>query len=86
MTDTEVVQIMQQLAEQYGCTGLRPGEFTVRMFSESNKLSMGAAAAAIDRGLADGGIVYVAKRKIGTRLVKAYRQVASTEEAGFTAR
>lgn len=72
--DSEVRQIMQQLADQYWCTPLQPGEFTVRMFAEANGLTMGAAATAIDRGLADGGIEYVTKRKIGTRLVKAYRR------------
>lgn len=76
MTESEVVEIMHGLAQRYGCTGLEPGEFTCRMFAQANGLKIGAAQSAIDRGLADGGIIFVARRKVGPRLVKAYRKVA----------
>lgn len=86
MTDEgDVLAIMQQLADTYGCTPLQAGEFTARMFAEANGLTEGAAACAIQRGLDAGGIEYVTKRKIGSRRVKAYRRVVH-REAGFTKR
>lgn len=87
MTDEgDVLQIMQQLAREYGCMPLQAGEFTARMFAQANGLTDGAAAGAIERGMAAGAIEYVAKRKVGSRLVKAYRQVVFRGEAGFTKR
>jgi hypothetical protein len=56
VTESEAVQILQQLAARYGLRPLAEGEFTIQMFADANRMKYNAAKDALDRAIAAGEV------------------------------
>jgi hypothetical protein len=77
VTESEAVQILQQLAARYGLRPLAEGEFTIQMFADANRMKYNAAKDALDRAIAAGEVEYVGERTRGGRTSHAYRVVCN---------
>jgi hypothetical protein len=77
MTESEAVQILQQLAARYGVQPLAAGEFTVQMFADANGMKYNAAKNALDKAIAAGDVEYVGERTYGGHTSHAYRVVCN---------
>ena len=78
MTESEAVQIMQQLAARYAIPPLAEGEFTCTMFAETHGRSYNEAVTIIRRALADGALESVGQRRMPNgHTALAYRVVCN---------
>jgi hypothetical protein len=77
VTESEAVQILQQLAARYGLRPLAEGEFTIQMFADANRMKYNAAKDALERAIAAGEVEYVGERVRGGHTSHAYRVVCN---------
>jgi hypothetical protein len=77
MTESEAVQILQQLAARYGMQPLAEDEFTVAMFAQANHMTYNMAKNVLDKAIAAGAIEYVGQRTRGGHTSHAYRVVCN---------
>jgi len=77
MTESEAVQILQQLAARYGLQPLGEGEFTTQMFADANRMTYNMAKNVLDKAIAAGEVEYVGQRTRGGHTSHAYRVVCN---------
>jgi len=77
MTEDEFSRVAGALWRQYGIPALGANEFTISTLAQELGITYNRAQPIIARGLADGGIVSVGKRRMPDgHLAQAFRRTA----------
>lgn len=63
VSDTDLVAILHDLYMHYVVLDIKPGEFTIRMFSKQHDLTWNRANKAIKRAVSAGAVRPVGKRR-----------------------